>query len=245
MTLIGTPGGVARLTGIAFDSSGNLYGSTITGGGFPPPPPLLTSNLIQVNPASGALIQNIGPITGNGSALSMADIAIEPGSNVLYGIEAPNDGLNQQGDLWTINPHTGVATLVGNTGFFFDTIAFAPSGTLYLSYAQFAGMGPVNPALGILNPATAQIISSVPTADFFGALAVRPGDNVIFGSPGAEGQLLTLNPNTGAETLVGSTGPNLVGALAFAPVPEPGTLGLLGAVGILAGFVGRRRFLRH
>src|SRR6266446_3668286 len=36
--LVGHPSGVARLTGIAFDPSGNLFGSTLGAIPFPPPP---------------------------------------------------------------------------------------------------------------------------------------------------------------------------------------------------------------
>src|SRR5690348_10798461 len=51
VTLVGTPSGVARISGLAFDSSGSLYGATITGGGFPPPTTVtLTSDLIRLNP---------------------------------------------------------------------------------------------------------------------------------------------------------------------------------------------------
>ena len=45
-TLVGHPDGVSRLTGLAFDSTGALFASTIGAGGFPPPPPpVLTSTL--------------------------------------------------------------------------------------------------------------------------------------------------------------------------------------------------------
>jgi PEP-CTERM motif-containing protein len=234
VSLVGTPSGVARLNGLAFDSSGNLFGSTITGGGFPPPSSTpLTSNLVRLNPTTGALIQNIGPITANGSPLGIAEITIQPGTGVLYGVEGPDDGLNQPGTLWKINPQTGVATQAGSTGKFFDTITFAPNGTLYLEAADFLN-GPVNPTLNIIDPNTGQILSSHPTDDFFGALAVRPDNGLLFGSTGDTALLMTIDPSTGAQTLVGSTGLNYVGALAFAPVPEPTTFLLLG-LGLLAG----------
>src|SRR5204862_2086152 len=86
--------------------------------------------------------------------------------------------------------------------------------------------------------ADAATIRSVPTADFLGALAVRP-DGVIFGGNGDDGELFTIDPLTGAETLVGSTGLNFVGALDFA-VPEPATFLLFGS-GLMAMAVFRRR----
>ena len=240
VTLIGTPSGVARINGLAFDSSGNLYGSTITGGGFPPPATInLTSDLISLNPATGALLQSAVPITANGAHLGIAEITIQPGTGVLYGVESPDDGLNQPGNLWKINPQTGAATLVGSTGKFFNTITFAPNGTLYLEAADLA-MGPANPSLNVIDPNTGVILSSKSTADYFGALAVRPTDNVLFASTGDSAKLMTIDPANGAETLVGSTGLNFVGALAFSPVPEPGALALLG-LGLLATSVAVRR----
>jgi hypothetical protein len=113
VTLIGTPSGVARITGLAFDASGNLYGSTITGGGFPPPANItLTSDLIRLNPGTGALLQNPVPITANGAHLGIAEITVQPGTGVLYGVEGPDDGLNQPGNLWK-NQH---ADRCGNAG---------------------------------------------------------------------------------------------------------------------------------
>src|SRR5437588_12324617 len=50
ITLVGHPDGVSRLTGLAFDSTGALFASTIGAGGFPPPPPpVLTSTLITIS----------------------------------------------------------------------------------------------------------------------------------------------------------------------------------------------------
>jgi sugar lactone lactonase YvrE len=71
---------------------------------------------------------------------------VQPGTNSLFGVRAPNDGLGGQGNLYVINSITGVATLLGNTGHFFDTIAFATDGTLYLASADL-GMGPTNSEL--------------------------------------------------------------------------------------------------
>jgi hypothetical protein len=98
----------------------------------------LTSDLIVIDPATGALINNIGPIRGgsaSGPVLSIADIAIQPGTGQLFGVD----------------------------------------------------------------------------------------------------------PSSGAETLIGSTGLNFVGALAFQPVPEPGSIGLL-ALGIIGlAYIGKRK----
>jgi hypothetical protein len=211
VTIVGHPAGVSRITGLVFDPLGNLFGTTLLGGGFPPPPPpVSTSNLVRVNPTTGALISST-PITASGVGISIADLAIQPGTNAIYGIRGPQDQASDQGLLYTINPTTGVATLVGNTGDFFGSIAFAPNGTLYMSAADLdANDNLINVGLKKLNPATAATLSFVATNDFFGALGVRPEDSALFGGTGDSAQLFMINPLTGAEHLIGSTGRNFV-----------------------------------
>jgi hypothetical protein len=238
VTPTGHPAGVARISGLAFDLTGALFATTLGGGGFPPPPgPNTTSNLLLINPVTGAIITNIGQVKDtSGTGISIADLAVQPGTGLLYGIRGPGDQLGGQGRLYTINKTTGVATLVGDTGNFFGSIAFAPSGTLYMSAANLdASDNIVIVGLKTLNPANAATLSTVTTLDFFGALGVRPTDGVIFGGTGDFHQLFRINPMTGAETLIGDTGRNFVGDIAFL-VPEPGTLTLLslGLLGIVA-----------
>jgi hypothetical protein len=230
-TVVGHPAGITRLTGIAFDLSGDLFGSTLVGPiVFPPPPALSVSDLIEINRDNGSLIKDFGPITASGTKLAIADLAVQPGTGVLYGISGPQaGGPPASGKLYTISTTTGVATLVGNTGHSFGTIAFAPDGTLYMSAADFAGDGPLNPALLTLDPANASTITSISTTDFFGALGVRPTDSVIFAGTGDTGNIFTIDPASGMETLVGNTGLRFAGDLDFRtiPVPEPVSLALV------------------
>lgn len=222
VTPVGHPDNVKRLSGIAFNSAGALYATTLTGGGFPPPPPSLISHLIKINPDTGAQLEDIGAITdgAGGPAISIADLAFQPCTDVLYGVRAPVDGLGGEGNIYTIDTATGVATLVGKTGLFFGSIAFAPNGTLYMSGA---GFGPPNLLL-TLNPVNAAVQSSVTTAHGYGALGIRRTDGVIFGGTGDSGNVYKVDPATGAETFVGNTGQNFVGDFDFRPVggPVPG-----------------------
>ena len=238
ITIIGHPAGVARISGLAFDSTGSLFATTQPPGGFPPPPgPSGASNLLRLNPVTGAIITNVA-VTANGIPINIADLAVQPRTDSLFGVRGPNDGGGGSGNLYVIDRVTGIATLLGNTGHFFDTIAFAPDGTLYLASAD-RGMGPTNSHLSIIDPTNAATIRTVPTDDFLGALAVRP-DGVIFGGSGDDGELFTVNPLTGAETLVGSTGLSFVGDLAFA-VPEPGSLLLFASTLAAMALLRRRR----
>jgi hypothetical protein len=259
VTVTGTPAGVHAISGLAFDSSGNLWGSTQNGGGvFPPPGPSTTSDLVQINPQTGGLISSV-LITVAGVPISIADLAVQPSTNMIFGIQSPNDAnFTGQANLYIIST-TGAATLVGNTGVFFGAIAFAPNGTLYMTSADLNGTVPTifpcpsvdpdqtNCALNTLNPATAATLTSVATSDFYGALGISNTGVIWAGNGGGElgpgaGQFFagvsTLDPATGLATFIGNTGTNFVGDIAFAPVPEPAPFMLFG-IG-LASLAARR-----
>src|SRR5664279_2573286 len=87
VTPLGHPAGVSKLSGLAFLTSDILFASTINGNnGFPPPlPNAPTSDLVQINPNTGALIKDIGLINAGGTALQIADLAIQPGTGILFG----------------------------------------------------------------------------------------------------------------------------------------------------------------
>ncbi len=240
ITVVGQPTDISRIAGLAFDSTGTLWGATQPNGGFPPPPgPTGVSYLIKLDPANGNLLNAI-EITNAGNGISIADLAVQPGTDTLFGIRGPQDGLNGQGNLYTIDKQTGVATLVGSTGDFFGSIAFAPKGTLYMSSQDLVMGQQVNQSLKVIDPANAMILSTVSTNDFFGALGIRPTDGTIFGGTGDAHQIYTINPITGAETLIGDTGMNFVGDIDFYPIPLPPSMLLLGS-GLLS-LAGWRRF---
>jgi len=243
VTIVGHPDSVSRITGLAFDSAGDLFGSTLGAVPFPPPPAPSFSNLILINSSTGAQISSV-PITVGGLQISIADLALQPGSNVLYGVASPNGGTAPPSQLYRIDPATGHATAVGAPQGFFASIAFAPNGTLYESLADLdqATGEQLNPRIQVLNPATGATIGSAVTASmFFGALAVRPEDAVLFGGTGDQSGIYRINPATGQATLVGTTGANFVGDLAFTPVPEPSqTLPLVAGVLLLAGYYTRK-----
>lgn len=244
VSIVGHPAGVSRISGLAFDANGNLFATTQPGGGFPPPPgPTGASLLLNLNATNGLILSSV-PVSDGTHQISIADLAIQPGTGILFGIRGPNDQLDGQGKLYTINKTTGLATLVGDTGDFFGALAFAPNGTLYMAAADLTSTGDLaNIGLKRINPANAATLAFVPTVDFLGALGVRPEDSVLFGGNGDLAQLFTINPTTGAETLIGSTGRTFVGDLAFAPVPEPASLALIG-IGCVALFLRRRQATR-
>ena len=215
VTIVGLNTGAAKLTGIAFDSTGTLYASTLPEGNFPPPTSPANSKLITLDPATGEQTSLIGTIVDGpgGAGMAISDISIQPGTDVLFGIRSEVDAGGGQGNLYTIDKATGVATFVGDTGVHFATIAFAPDGTLYESTASFSN-GPVNPRFRTINPSNGAVLTEVSTAQFFGALAVR-SDGTVFGGTGGGHELYIVNPSTGALIRVGDTGLNFVGGLAF------------------------------
>jgi len=224
-TLVGIPSTLG-ITGLAFDSLGNLYASTIKGG----------VTLEKINPDNGLQISSIALSIGIG------DLAFQPGTDVLF-------GTSQAGLLYTINVSTGAETLIGDTGTSKSGgLAFAPDGTLYLTGLDPSPTATTTFALHTLNIATGAIVTSVPLSDiFYDCLAIRPSDGVLFangagpGFSGAGDQIFNLNPITGAETLVGSTNISKVSDLAFQAVPEPGTWSLLSAGAIALMLYARRR----
>ena len=231
-----TPGG---LSGIDFDSQGRLFGSTVGGQDT-------NSTLVQINPQTGALIDVIGDIRdGSGSPVKIGDLAFQPGTDVLYGIGANNNGPG--GDLFTIDTTTAVATFIGSVIGRACGLAFAPDGTLYC----WEGDG----ELHIVNPNTGSILSTIltnPSTDFIDAAAVR-SDGTIFGALCGEcsnpDTILTVDPDTGDVNFLGDAGQGGVSDLAFlnfvaTDIPtlsEWGLIALAGVLGLTGFMVIRRR----
>jgi hypothetical protein len=197
-TVLGTPVPGASMTGIGFAGS-TLYGFKVVNSGTP-------AELITINPATGALISNIGIVTLSGTPISLTDMAIQPGTNTIYGTTSILNGASNR--LVTINPATAVATLIGApvpAGAFLS-IAFAPSGTLYgLRTNQASGLLTINPATGAV--LTSTTLSTVIGAE---GLGFDPASGFVYASEccqvGLGNNLYRINPATGATTAIGSFG---------------------------------------
>ena len=147
--VVGHPAGVDRISGLAFGLDGRLFGSTQAGGGFPPPPgPVTGSNLIRIDPDTGALISSV-PIR-EGATPTQHRRSRRPSETgracTATERSAADRGLSPSGKVYTINTTTGAATSIGDTGKFFASIAFAPDGTLYMSSAE------LDPTRDLLRP---------------------------------------------------------------------------------------------
>ena len=128
-SLLGDTGAADGISGLAFDSAGHLLASTLDGSFGS-----RTSRLLEIDPDSGSLIAEIGSITDGpgGTTISVGDLATQPATGSLFALRSGEDGLFQAGKLYTLEPATGVATLLGDTGTPGDGgLAFAPDGFLY------------------------------------------------------------------------------------------------------------------
>ena len=167
-----TPGG---LPGLDFDGNGRLWGASIDGPGGN-----RVSNLVEIDPDSGALLSSV-PITRSGIAISVGDLAIQPGTNAIFGVHSNADASPfPGGELYTIDRTSGVATVVGNPNSAVSGgIAFTTDGRLF----QVALSAPGGfRSLNELNPSNAARISTTPLVPgvFYDGLAIRPSDGTFF-----------------------------------------------------------------
>ncbi len=244
-TFVGHPDAVAGLTGLAFDSTGGLFGTAIAAS-------FGATSLIRIDPDTGGQIGSAVPITLGGAPITINDLAIQPGTDALFGTSVRTSNPSQ---LFTINKTTGVATLVGTLPDNLPSggIAFGPDGTLFQAFQRILDeIGVVG--IHTLDPANAAVLSEASTGTlFFGGLAVRPSDGMLFGSTGRFGdqifaiEALTIDPLTLTSTLIGNQNLGSVGDLDFRVVPDvvaaPATLAVL-TLGLVALRWASRRQMR-
>src|SRR6202035_5111092 len=107
-------------------------------------------------PGTGAQIGPAVTITANNLPISITDLTLRPSSNTLYGTSLSE--VDFTNSIYTINPTTGVATFIGNTGVIGATLAFGPDGTLYQTSAIFDDVGFVAGYLNTLDPDTGAVL---------------------------------------------------------------------------------------
>ena len=142
----------------------------------------------------------------------------------LYGASITSShGASQ---LRTLDPATGVSTLIGATGINnpIAGLAYDDSGAVMYGLTGGAGGGSSNLVTVNLTTGVATVIGSVGFNG--GSLEFGPDGNLYAGSVGNTGNLYRINKATGTSTLVGATGlTNITGlTLVIAPVVLPNTV---------------------
>jgi hypothetical protein len=226
------------ITGLAFNPvTGVLYGSTANNVAA------TEARLVMINPANGR-VTVVGQFNAGNSgtgAATMGDLAFDSAGN-LYGV-----GTVGGPNLYKIDLITGKATVTGNSGPTFTeggALAVSPAGVFY-GNANSGAYGTYNPTTGAFTAITNPVepIGGAFAAFDFNSNGVLYGLDLGPNSSGKATHLTTINPATGAVTDLGASVAQL-DAIAFqAPVPEAGTLGLLGGAATLAlrGRRARRR----
>jgi hypothetical protein len=173
-----------------------LYGSTAAGG---------PGELYIINPANGALIQDVGPLNDSLNAnYPITGLAFHPVTGVLYG-STGNNPATTAARLVTINPASGLVTVIGSfnagpvnasgTPATMTDIAFDATGNLF-------GIGSIGgPQLYSINLLSGQataIGGTGLTSTTGGGLAISP-TGLFYGTPTAS-RFGTYNTTTGAYT---------------------------------------------
>lgn len=185
------PISVSGIAGIAFDSSGVLYGITSS----PNETELYTIDFIS---GTASLVNATMTASLEGA------LTFHPGTGVLY---SKSGAPASENDLISIDPGTGLATVIGPMGLGLDLdlsgMDFLADGTLLAYDTQ----GPLLPSrLLSIDPATGAAMAIGDTgypssSPDFGGLAVDPVTDLVYLSNGTD--LFSVDPVTGAASLPG------------------------------------------
>ncbi len=143
---------------------------------------------------------NTSTLIGN-SGMAMFDIALDPLTNILYGISGSRD-------LYTIDQNNASLTFVGNAGSFINGLTFDSAGTLFGT----GGTGLYS--LDLVSGAATTIGSTGFNSS--GDIAFDSSGNLYLSATGSGGdQLVSLDSTTGVGTAIGNMGFSSVYGLNF------------------------------
>jgi hypothetical protein len=205
-TLIGDTG-FDRLGGIAFDSSGTLYG--VSGASS------VQGTLMTIDPTNGTPTV-IGLLSDPNAAVDGLRFNSQ---GVLYGGSFNNT--KGVGQLLTIDPSDGTVltsvTLVGSGNSFCPGIAFNSKDVLYGSRGNSTGR---TEDLDLIDQVTGVLTPIGPMEAVISDIVFAP-DGTLYGSS-PTGDLYSIDPVTGTKTLLFNTGIAQLSGLAAAPaLPTP------------------------
>lgn len=150
-------------------------------------------HLYILNPGDGSVTQDIGPI-----GFAVTGLAFDPQTGILYGATGGFNPSPPRRSMITINPSTGVGTLIGaeGSGGPLADITFTSDATLY-------GWGEGTDDLYTVNKSTG-FATKVAEANFGTAgsgIAANSADILYFGGNHPSGRLATVDRFTGQVTL--------------------------------------------
>jgi PEP-CTERM motif len=212
-------------------------------------------NLNRINPTTGAL-STVGA-TGLGDCSLLTSPCGSNSANIIGKVGSNLYATDLANNLYSVNPTTGAATLIGATGipgvpfiplspvpgdpdgsfYFYSESLFDYGGNLYANFdtgmfdpVTFTPTQLIAPELYEINTLTGLATATTPTT--FGLTTITNVNGTVFGFDANTRQVLNLNMADGSTTYVSDSDPavGLVGgATAASPVPEPASLALVGS----------------
>ncbi len=205
------------------DLTANLTGYYIVTDGF-----AAATNpfgLYELNNGVSTFVSNLGGIEDG----STGGLSLSADESFLYyiGDLVDNDDADELYTIsldGTISSPTTITGLAPNVAF--NGLAVAPDGTLYAVDTTSDSLYSIDPSTGV-----PKLIGELGFSAFgIGGLDFGP-DGLLYAALGDD--LATLSLSDGSATVLGDIGPSVANLAYNPPIPEPTTLGLLAASGLL------------
>jgi hypothetical protein len=220
-----------------------------------------SGSLDAINPRTG-LTTVIGP-TGLGDCSMPTSPCGPTSANTIAGLAGVIYGTDYAGNLYTVNPATGRATLIGPTGIppvtfvplstpnpdgslnFFGEGLFAANGKLYALFET----GTVNFTTGAITPIISDSLYQIDAATgattvvapiTFGVETAADVNGTVYAFDNATSEILTVNLRNGNTSFVSNLEPAAGLVFGATPTPEPFSVALSG-IGIAAMIACRLR----